>query len=219
MTTQMTLRANSDPRYYLRFLLMGVVAIGFALWSLYDGAIAYPAQRVRALKYKELEKEDRADQWPAYARERDWPTERPGKPKDEDDFAVQFIMATLAGTIGLFLLVVVMRSRGRWIEADESGLKSSWGKSFEFIQVVSLDKKRWRSKGIAKITYENGDRRGRFVLDDYKFERATTDMILRQLESKIAAEKIVGGPPEPPLEETSDDDSTPVADESGKSDG
>src|SRR5215217_3088425 len=43
----MPIRADNDPRFSRRFLIMGVVAIGFAFWSLYDGLVKYPAQRAR----------------------------------------------------------------------------------------------------------------------------------------------------------------------------
>ena len=43
----MPIRADNDPRYSRRFLIMGIVAIGFALYCLYDGMIGYPAERVR----------------------------------------------------------------------------------------------------------------------------------------------------------------------------
>ena len=42
----MPIRADNDPRFSRRFLIMGIVAIGFGLWSLYDGMVKYPAQRV-----------------------------------------------------------------------------------------------------------------------------------------------------------------------------
>src|SRR3954466_10064018 len=44
----MPIRADNDPRFSRRFLIMGIVAIGFAFWSLYDGMVKYPAQRVHA---------------------------------------------------------------------------------------------------------------------------------------------------------------------------
>ena len=46
----MPIRADNDPRFSRRFLIMGIVAIGFALWSLYDGMVKYPAQRAAASK-------------------------------------------------------------------------------------------------------------------------------------------------------------------------
>ena len=205
----MTLRANIDRRFYLKFLLIGVAIIGFALWSLYDGAVKYPNQRSRALEFQKLDEEGRSAEWQEFARGRGWPTDPPGEPKTEVDFGMQFIMAAGAGTVGLVLLIVVWRSRGRWIEASESGLKSSWGQSVDFDCVVSINKKKWREKGIAKIKYEDGKRRKSFVLDNYKYDRQATTMILYELESKSGTDKIVGGPPEPPPEEH--DKETPQA--------
>ena len=197
----MTIRAERDPRYYLKFLLIGLAAFGFGLWSLYDGAINYPSQRERGLAFEKLMKEERGDEWDAYATERGWRTEFPGEPKSEADIVMQYAMAAIAGTVGFFTLLGVWRSRGRWIEASGAGLTSSWGQSFDFDQVVSLDKRQWRGKGIAKVKYQDGNRRRKFVLDDFKFDRQATDTILRELEAKIGADKIINGPPEPPLEE------------------
>jgi len=212
MTTQLPIRAERDPRYYYRFLLISAVALGFALWSLYDGAIGYPNQRERALKYQELVKQQSTDEhgefdfeetqkkqeeWERLATERGWPLEDPGHPKTEADFIVQFIMAGLAGAIGLTMLFYVWQSRGRWIEADETGISSSWGQRVEFASVVLLDKSKWAGKGIAKVTYEDGNRRRKFIIDDYKFYRQATDAILYELEGHVDLDRIVGGPPEP----------------------
>lgn len=210
----MAVRTNSDPRYYRRFLLMGLAAVGFALWSLYDGAVTYPNQRERALAHKELEDKGRSNEWSEFARQRGWPTNYPGEPKSQGDITMQYVMAALAGTIGLALVFNVWRSRGRWIEASETGLSSSWGQSLNFDQIVSLDKKRWKNKGIARITYYDGKRRRRFVLDDYKFDRQTTDQILYELEAKIGIDKIAGGPPEAPLEEYGEVASDPAPERS-----
>ena len=200
-----TLRANIDRKFYLQFLLIGIAAIGFALWSLFDGAVKYPNQRVRALEFEKLAEEGRMAEWQETARQRGWPTDRPGEPKTEIDFAMQFIMAGAAGTVGLAFLFVVFRSRGRWIEASESGMNSSWRQSFDFDRVVSIDKKKWKNKGIAKIKYEHGNRKKTFVLDNYKYDRKTTDKILYMLETKVGTDKITGGPPEPPPEKPGGD--------------
>jgi hypothetical protein len=177
---------------------MGAVIVGFALWSLYDGAIKYPHQRERALAMEKLEAEGRGDEWDAFATERGWSTEYPGEPKTEVDIKMQYAMAALAGSIGLPMLLLALNSRRHWIEASPKGITSSWGESFDFDQVERVDKRKWRKKGIAKVTYHDGRRKRRFVLDDYKFERDTMDAILYELEQRIDPEKIVGGPPEPP---------------------
>ena len=190
MPPESTLQANVDRRFYLRFLLIGVAAIGFSLWSLYDGAVTYPNQRVRALAFQKLVEEGRQTKWGEYARERGWPLKQPGEPKTQADFTMQYIMAAIAGTVGLAFLLVVLRSRGRWIEATSTGIRTSWGQQCDFDRILTLNKKRWREKGIAKVTYAEGKRKRRLVLDSYKFERSAVNDILYELEGRIGEEKI-----------------------------
>ncbi len=204
----MTVRTNTNQRYYFRFLLIGLAVIGFGLWSLYDGAIAYPQQRERALAYQKLKEEDRGGTWHDEAQRRGWPTELPGQPKTKVDFIQQYIMAGVASTAGLLLLWVVYRARGRWIEATDVGLETSWGERFDFDQVIAIDKKRWREKGIATIKYQRGKRRKRMVLDNFKYDRDTTNSILHAVEAKAGAEKIIGGPPEAAADDASADDAS-----------
>src|SRR5687767_10935019 len=185
----MAVRTVTDPRYYRRFIIIGLAALGFSLWSLYDGAIGWPKKRERAYQqFKEAVGEERLDEWEKYA-------EQTGV-KGEGDFLMQYVMAAVTGAIGFWLLLGVWRARGRWIESSGSGLTSSWGQSLDFDQIVSLDKRKWRNKGIAKIGYNDGRRNRRFVLDDYKFDRPTTGQILREVEAKIDPDMITGGPPE-----------------------
>ena len=103
-------------------------------------------------------------------------------------------MAAIAGTIGLWLLIVVLRSRGRWIEGSETGISSSWGRSFDFDSVESLDKKRW-NKGIAKVKYREGKRKKQFVIDNYGLNAKRPTRFLRGLESKSAPTKLSAASP------------------------
>ena len=55
----MQIRAENDPRYSRKFLIMGICAIGFAMWCLKDGIFSYPAKRVQGfaefkVDYKKL---------------------------------------------------------------------------------------------------------------------------------------------------------------------
>ena len=64
----MVIRAENDPRYSRRFLIMGICAIGFALWSLYDGVVGYPAERVQGfeefrVESKTLSKDPSSKSW------------------------------------------------------------------------------------------------------------------------------------------------------------
>jgi hypothetical protein len=189
---------------------MGIVAIGFAIWSLYDGMVKYPAQRKQGFSefkvdYKPLFQDSKlnamtVDQFEGLADEKprlEWAKychERGIKMIPE--IFTQYIQAVIAFLAGLYLLSLPIRARGRWIEADENGITSSWGQSLQYDQIEQVNKRKWRDKGIAKVTYIDGGRRKMFVVDDFKFMRDPTDQILYELEQRIEPERITGGPPE-----------------------
>src|SRR6185295_19154901 len=197
----MPIRADNDPRYSRRFLIMGIVAIGFGLWSLSDGMVKYPAQRARG--FEEFKVDDKSlfknpkvkaltvdqfeqtaadkHEWAKYSHERGI--------KSIPEIFTQYVQATVAAIAGLYLLSIPLRARGRWIEANETGITSSWGQSFQFDEVEQVNKRKWRDKGIAKVTYVANGRRQLFVIDDFKFMRQPTDRILFELEQRIDIER------------------------------
>ncbi len=295
----MNIRADVNTRFFLRFILIAIICIGFFFWALYDGICAYPNQLTRILKYKDLEKwvrityrknnsgqtaqkieviirgagpspqsihktalktfvgkvrqiedneqirvKDSEDQWEIFeyndkttiidsrgeevsidktvdlvdtcetvAKENGWPIEKPDEKKVlvktvEDiksryDWKIksQFVMIAVAAPVGFFSLWVYLGSRGRWLEADNSGITSSWGQQFDFDNIRTLDKKQWKNKGIARITYDAEGHTKKFVLDNYKFDRWAVDDILLRVESQITDNQIVGGCPEPLAQE------------------
>jgi len=163
--------------------------------------------------YQDLKEKDQLDKWEDIAEQRGWSTKDPGKPKEKIDFWIQFVIASLLAVPGLCFLFRYFRARGRWIEADETGLRTSWGQQLEFGQIVSLDKKRWKSKGIARIDYQQNGRKRRLVLDDWKFDADPTKAILLVVESRIDAGQIVGGAPEPLLEDEHEEVDSAAEDE------
>jgi hypothetical protein len=198
----MTIRSNNDPRYSRRFLFMGIAALGFMFYCLYDGIVRYPAQRQRAHD-EFIASGGKEDDWGQFAKE--------NEVRSEVDIQMQFIMAAVAGSIGLLLISIPLRMRGRWIEADETGITSSWGQSLKFDQITGVNKRKWRDKGIAKVAYiDDNGRKRRFVIDDFKFERYPTDDILYELEQRIDPALISGGPPEAPREEGGSGPPAPV---------
>jgi len=193
----MTVRAKISTTYLGKFGVTALLCFGIALWFLYDGAIAYPSQRERALKYLELQESDRLDEWSEVARERGWPLEDPGEPKEEYDSFVQYAMAVVLLLPGLICSAMFLRHRGRWIELDQCEIRTSSRSTFEVRDIVRVDKKKWRSKGIVSIVYQSGHRRRRVILDDWKYETEPTEAILRAIEPQIPVDRIVGGAPEP----------------------
>ncbi len=213
----MNLRTDINPRYLMRMGLVGIFCIGMALYCFYDGKVAWPAQRERALAYQEFEEQnpelgqkDLFDEWKKFAAEKGWKPGIAGKeitpygePKKEFHFNQQLIMGGFIGIVGLFFLSKFLRNRGRWIEADDDGLRSSEKREIKFDQVTALNKKLWQNKGIAKVLSEVDGRKKVIVLDDCNYQRDTTNAILRHVEAAIGHDKIINGKPEPPLKASS----------------
>ena len=124
-----------------KFLIMGLLALGFAVYCLYDGLIAYPARRdVGFAEFKSdykttlfrddkqagltvTEFENTADDedrhtWDHYAHDR-----QPSIPS-RPDVIMQFIMATLTTLTGLFLVSLPLRRAA-------AGSKPAIGHHFE----------------------------------------------------------------------------------------
>ena len=192
----MQIKTKTAKSFRFRLILLTVLGIGGSLWFLYDGAIAYPKQRVRALKYLEFKEKDQPEAWKEYATEQGWSTKSPGRPKSEADFALQFIMAGMAGLFGIYFLGSLIYMHNLWIELDDNGIRTSKGKEFAFEQIVSINKKKWDSKGIAKVFYDDNGSKRRLVLDDFKCDAQTTRDIMAEIESHISHDKIFGGLPE-----------------------
>ncbi len=165
---------------------------------------AHGAQEVyQKLVKRAKEDVDFSNAWASLTKEKDWPMAPPKKLRSEGDIMGQFVMAGLTALAGVWMLLTVWRSSGRWIELDEEGtIHTSWGQSFPVASITHIDKRIWRDKGIARVKYEHEGRRGRFVVDDYKYDRPMTDEILRRMENAIDADKIAGGPLEAAAAET-----------------
>ena len=211
----MSERANISRSYVLRLSVISLFCIGFALYCLYDGIVAWPKKQQRALAFKELkdrltesgENNKLTEQWARMAEEKGWSAKFPEEPKTEGEYEYdiwsQYVMAGIAAPPGLLVLIFILSQLGRWIEPTENGLRTSKGNQFTFDQIVALDKKKWKNKGIAKVRYQENGRTQTVVLDDCKYERGPTEKMLRLVESNIHPEKIIGGLPESdPIDET-----------------
>ena len=81
----MTLRANADKKFLFKFLLIGLICVGFALYSLYDGLVKYPSWMPSAEAWAELKADESLDdaerdaRYKVLAEQNGWPTKRHGK--------------------------------------------------------------------------------------------------------------------------------------------
>jgi hypothetical protein len=206
----MAVRSEISRKHLLRLGIVGLFCSGAALWFLYDGMVGWPHWRERGLDFMEFREQNPdldplavTNAWKVRAEEKGWSTDNPlykdtNEPITERQIFDQFIWAGVAGMVGLFFVGRLLLNLGCWVEGDEKGLRSSEGKELEYSQITKLNKKKWRSKGIAWLHYDDNGKERRLLLDDYIYERNTMDDILRKVEDNIDHAKIVNGKPEPP---------------------
>lgn len=229
-SASLPLRAENNAKFYSRFKWLGLGALAFMAYCLYDGYINWADQQVRGealiqLAEEELPREKLeelahaghgahdfylklkkqlpdfpglTEAWETKAVAEGWATEPPAKLRTDGDILGQYVMAGLSALAGLWFLLTVARTTGRWFELNENGIASRWGESFALDQITEIEKKQWRDKGIARLRYKTaGGRQKTFVVDDYKYHKKTTDRILWQIENTVGFDKISGGKPGP----------------------
>lgn len=203
----MTIRAEAEDRFLLKYLIISLIAIAFGFWATYDGFVKYPGKLPRAKAWQEIQaKTDLSDaekdaEYKERAEQNNWPSKRPSADesvkKIEDTIIWQYIFMALGFGVGVPLLVWYLRSKGTWIALEnESTIVSSWGQQVEFKQIEKFDKKKWDKKGIGVVHYNDGGLKT-FVIDDLKYQRKPTDEIVRIMERSIGHDKIINGLPEP----------------------
>jgi hypothetical protein len=200
----MSIRAVADKKFLLKYLIIAVACIGFALWSLYDGLVVYPDKLVQAKAYDELAdlgSTEQSKRWQALAKENGW---SPGRQEPPDvvqgKLVFQFVMAAISGLVGIPLLIWYVKTRGTFLELNDGRLTASWGPAFDLDSVSGLDKRKWSKKGIAKVEYDEGSTTKKFKLDDFMYTRAAVGEILKAVEARLSPAQIVGGESEKPTE-------------------
>ncbi|MFT5302777.1 MAG: hypothetical protein ACI87E_001251 [Mariniblastus sp.] len=207
----MNLRANTESKFLLKYLLIGIGCLAFAVWSLYDGLYGYPSKIPRAEAWAELKAEVEADElltrtnlnsmWKAKSKEMGWSSKSLGV--DDTAEAIrgkiiyQWVFVAIGLAIGLPCTIWYLTSKNTWIESTADGLRASNGNELKISQITKFDKKKWERKGIGVLHFSADDGSQKtFVVDDLKYEREPADKIVRWVESQIPSEMIVNGEPE-----------------------
>jgi len=207
----MNLRANTEAKFLLKYLSIGIVCLAFAAWATYDGFVNYPSQIPRAQAWENLEAEIAADDnltaenlspmWKKISAENNWDakrltTEHPVASL-EKNILYQYVFIAVGLVVGIPCVLWYLENKGKWIESTEDGLRSSSGQELKISQITQFDKAKWEKKGIGVLHYTNAQgAEEKFIVDDLKFQRKTTDQIVAWIESEIPIEMIVNGLPE-----------------------
>ena len=164
--------------------LIPVFLLGFSLWFLWDGLIGWPRSNERWDAHEA--RKDQSGEWEKYAASRGWTTEVPHKRHETSDLVIQYIFAGTFGAIGIFSLIFWLRARKLTIRSDAEAVFTPSGKCVPYGSITQIDRRKWKSKGLATVFYSLDGAKGRFVLDDAKYEPTALDTILEDIQQHTA---------------------------------
>ena len=194
----MDIKAKIDKEafgYRNRLLLIALGALFYAALCVYDARVKYPDQIRANERIEELKAEhpsDWKDRWPEIAKANDWdPTKEP-KERTQGDIATQWWQFAIVFPIGTFCLFSVLVWSRRSIGIDETKFYGYGGVQLPFDQITRIDASRWNRKGIARVYYNIDDKEKSILIDDFKFERQSTNEIFNRLKEVVDENKIEG---------------------------
>ena len=164
--------------------LIPVFLLGFSLWFLWDGVIGYPRSNERWDAHEA--RKDMSGEWEKYCAVRGWTTEPPHRRYERKDLVGQYVCASVAGAIGIFSLIYWLRARKMTIRSEADAVFTPSGKRVPYESIAQIDLRKWKSKGLATVFYSLDGAKGRFVLDDAKYEPAALDAILEDIQQHTA---------------------------------
>ena len=189
------IRANVHQPYFRKHLFIALGGFAYAAWCLYDGLVAYPRNLEIAEAFEAIPDDaKRVETWTQLASERGWSADTPVKSAAEVASLIsgQFFFAAICATVGIVALIIWARARGTWVEGDESQIRSSWGDEIAIPSITKINKRKWPEKGIARLYYEENGKKGRFVMDDFKYDSTAMGQILTFAEAHLSADDVVG---------------------------
>ena len=203
----MTAKAMISTGWRVRLGGMAAMFVGFCAFFLYDGFVGYPKQReihdqfvAFAGNQEGKSKSDIYAAWDEHAAKNGLPPSgKEGKEieamaKTDGSILTQKILGFALIPVGAMMVLAWFQTFSRWVAVDENGVTTSAGQKAPWASMTKLDKLRWPKKGIAFLQYEDADKRivQKILLDDFKFDRAATEQIVRAVEDHLKDEQIVG---------------------------
>jgi len=107
--------------------------------------------------------------WEEYAAARKWDASPIEHPMDAGKIREQFYAAGVTGVLICIALFILLRTIGRSISADNEALYTHDGRRIAYADMVRIDKRKWDTKGIALIYYNEGGQERKAKIDGMVF--------------------------------------------------
>lgn len=106
---------------------------------------------------KENSKKNWNTAWNEYSDEQGWASDAPDKSHDAQSVQEQLYWGMGSGVFGLVALFFFMRTTQRHLKVDDEAFYGPNGKKILFSKITKIDKRKWDTKGLAHLYYdENG---------------------------------------------------------------
>ena len=162
--------------------LLAVFLGAMSAWFFYDGAVGYPFSNQRWEAYQNVGGEKNREAWKSLASSRNWSATPPHKFFTAEDIRTQFVFGTVTAGLAVIALGYWAIQRNRILKMDEEAVITPTGIRVPFEAITRIDAKRWEAKGLATFYYQIDGRRGKFILDDYKFQYTPTHRIFDEIQ-------------------------------------
>lgn len=178
----MAVVATINPTWKYKWMLVSVALFLWGGWCIYDYNIGYPGHDKIVEKFRQLQASGTMSEWPTIAAANGWSTDDPGEPHADSDYIAQISQLALFWPCSLLAGWWLVSHLGRTIAADEQGLIDPAGKKIPYGDITSIDKTRWRSKGIAYIHHGPPDDDDAVKFDDWLY--VNIDKVLHEVEAR-----------------------------------
>lgn len=203
METAMEVHAKISREWRRRMLFLWAMVFGIALWFLWDGYVAWPAEAERYAAFRERFGEEVPAggdedapsaqvlrEWREWAAEQGYPEALPKERTAADLGEQRMIGGTLLGLAVVFAAWIGW-NHTRSLRAEGEVVISPGGRRVPLDAIVGMDRRKWDSKGIAYARYEENGRRRKLTLDDHKY--AGAEAIVLEAERRLGNRTDAGG--------------------------
>lgn len=198
---------RATPWFHRRWLIFIVFLLGMSGWFAYDGAVGYPKQNRMVETFQKFKTEGRLAEWPTFARARGWPdAENMPELKTPSQIRTQFHFAIGGTVVGLVVLVLYLRRRGRELRVDADHLFTPEGVTVPLRSIRRVDPARWQDKGLATVYFEADGELQHVVIDGLSYGGFTgekpylADRILERVQAHLKPEPAPASPATPPAQ-------------------
>ena len=178
----MNVEARISKQWRRRMLFMLFMLFGISAWFFSDGYHYWPKEAERHAAYmqildslvasgnaKDADSSSVQLAWQRHAKEAGYKGSKMPKERTEAAIAEQRNIAWVLLIVSILFATWVAWNHRLSVSASSDTIIGTKGQRVKFDSIEEIDRKKWKSKGIAYAVYRVGDKKRRLTLDAHKF--------------------------------------------------